>query len=100
MTWRERGTYYGMGDGFPYTAVSAIQWPDRFRMEIENVFTIVVNGDRAWVKSPDGTRELRGEELAEQKEGLYVGWITTLVPLADKSFKLSLVGDAQVDSRT
>src|SRR5208282_5412821 len=48
-TWKEKGTYYGMGDdGFPYTANYAIQWPGQFRLEVEGVFTIVLDGDKGW----------------------------------------------------
>jgi hypothetical protein len=35
-TWTGKGTYYGMGDGLPFSAHFALQWPERFRMEVED----------------------------------------------------------------
>src|SRR5437870_10054726 len=37
---KEKGTYYGMGDGLPYTSVIHMQRPDKFKMEIVGVFTM------------------------------------------------------------
>src|SRR2546427_242862 len=51
FTWKEKGTYYGMGEGLPYTGVYAINRPSQFRMEIEGVFIVVVNGDKGWVQA-------------------------------------------------
>src|SRR5712692_2340260 len=45
-TWKEKGTYYGMGDGIAYTATYAVQWPDKFRMDIEGYGLFVSNGDQ------------------------------------------------------
>src|ERR1700678_4090811 len=54
QTFRETGTYYGMGKGQPYTGVYALQCPGHFRMEIEGVFTMIVAGDKGWIKSAKG----------------------------------------------
>src|SRR5262249_5998476 len=70
-TWKEKGTYYGMGAGQPYTGTYAVSFPDRFRMEIEGAFVIVLNGDKGWFKAGDNTSEMGKEQLEEQKENLY-----------------------------
>src|SRR5262245_57605941 len=71
-TWKEKGTYYGMGDGIPYTGSYAVQWPGQFRMEIEGYFTMVLNNDKGWMKMPGGdTLEMSKEQLAEHKENHY-----------------------------
>src|SRR5262249_54218211 len=93
------GTFYGMGDGLPYTGIYAIQWPDQFRMEIENVFIVVLNGDKGWIKAQGETREMTAKEMAEQKENHYGGWGTTLLPLKDKAYKLALIDEIMVDKR-
>ncbi len=90
QTWKDTGTYYGMGEGLPYTGEYAIQWPDKFRMEIKDVFVIVLNGDQGWVSAMGKTTEMTKEQLAEQQKSHYCGWVTTLAPLGDTSFKLSL----------
>jgi outer membrane lipoprotein-sorting protein len=96
MTWKEKGTYYGMGDGLPYTGVYAVQWPGQFRMEIEGVFTIVLNGDKGWTQAGGATKEMTKDELAMQIHNQRAGWISSLVPLADKEFQLKAVGEAKV----
>src|SRR6185503_2550966 len=61
QTWKETGTYYGMGAGLPYTGNYAAQWPKQFRMEIETVFTIVINGDSGWVQAAGETNAMTAE---------------------------------------
>jgi hypothetical protein len=96
-TWTEKGTYYGMGDGLPFTGNYAVQWPDKFKMEIEGVFTIVFNKDKCWIKNGGETKELDKEETARQASDHRAGWVTTLLPLKDKAFKLTTIGDAEVE---
>jgi len=96
-TWSEKGTYYGMGDGLPYTGTYAVLWPDKMRMDIENAFVMVLNGDKGWVQMNGETKEMTKEQLAAEKEERYAGWVTTLVPLKDKGFTLTPVGDAKVE---
>ena len=97
-TFKEKGMYYGMGDGLPYTGNYAFQWPNKFRMEIEGVFIIVVDGDKGWMKAGD-TREMSKEELTQQRYDRKAGYITTLLPLKNKAFQLSVLDEAQVDSK-
>ena len=96
MTWKEKGTYYGMGDGLPYAGVYAIQWPNQFRMEIEGVFTIVLDGDKGWMQSGGETKELTKDELALQHHNHKAGWIFSLLPLKDKAFQLKALGETKV----
>jgi outer membrane lipoprotein-sorting protein len=95
----DKGTYYGMGAGFPYTGKYAIQYPDKFRMDIENVFLIVVNGDQGWIAANGGTENLTKDQLAEHKDQLYAGWVATLLPLKDKAFTLAALGEVKVADR-
>src|SRR5713226_10649572 len=54
-TWKNKGTWYGMGDGVPYTALYAVSWPDKFRFEVEGGFmTYVIDGDKGWVQAMGG----------------------------------------------
>jgi hypothetical protein len=98
-TWKEKGTYYGMGKGQPYVGAYAVQWPDQFRMEIEGVFTIVLNGDKGWIKAGGETKEMNKEQMASQTQDNRAGWITSLLPLKDKAFTLTALGEAKVGSR-
>jgi hypothetical protein len=99
QTWKEKGTYHGAGQPQPYTGVYAAQWPDRFRMEIENVFTLIVNGDQGWIKTGNQTTELTKDQVASQKGRLYGGWVSSLLPLADKEFKLLPLPELEINKR-
>lgn len=99
QTWKEKGTYYGQGNGLPYTGSYALQWPNQFRMEIEGVFTIVVNGDKGWVKQQNDTKEMSKEQLAAQKEELHGGWVSHLLPLKDKAYTLAPLGETKVNDK-
>lgn len=100
MTWKEKGTYYGMGDGLPYKGIYAVQWPGQFRMEIEGVFTIVLNNDKGWTEAGGTVTEMTKEQVALQMQSQRAGWIASLVPLAEKEFKLKSLGEAQVGKKT
>ena len=95
-TFKGKGTYYGMGDGLPYAGSYAFQWPDKFRMEIEGVFTIVLNGDKGWIKEGDQTKDMTKEQLALQLVDQKAGWMTTLLPLQNKAFQIKAIGEAKV----
>jgi hypothetical protein len=99
QTFSETGTYYGMGDGLPYTANSSIQFPHQFKMEIVGIFTIVVNGDKGWMQMGGETREMTADELKGHLDGHYASWLATLTPLTDKQFKLATAGETKVEDR-
>ena len=96
---RDKGMYYGMGEGLPYEGKYETSLPGKFRVEIVNVFVIVVDGDKGWLSSPAGTIEMPADKLAEQKKEMHTGFVSTLIPLAkpSKKYKLSLFGEAEVD---
>lgn len=99
-TWTEKGTFYGAGaDGVPYTGHYAVQWPHQFKMEIENFFTMVINGDKGWSDMGGGATEMPKAQMDEQKENHHSGWITTLLPLKDKAFHLTLLDEAKVNDK-
>jgi hypothetical protein len=95
-TWTEKGTYYGMGEGLPYVGVYAVEWPDKFRMEIQGVFTIVLNADNGWVHSAKETKAMSKDEVAAQQQEHKASWVTTLWPLKDKAFKLKSLGESKI----
>jgi hypothetical protein len=73
--------------------------PGQFKREVVGVFTIVVNNDRGWVQAGGETRDMTPEELNPHSAEMYVGWISTLLPLKDKKFKLATLGEAKVKDR-
>jgi hypothetical protein len=97
-TWKNKGTYYGVGDGVPYTAIYAVSWPDKSRFEVEGGFiTAAVDGDKGWMQAMGGeVHEFTKEEMVEQKEVQHQGYVTTLLPLKDKAYTLSPLGETKI----
>lgn len=96
---KDKGIYYGMGEGLPYEGKYETSLPDRFRVEILNVFVIVVDGDKGWLRAQGQTIDMPAAQLAEQKKEQHTSFVATLIPLAkpSKKYKLSLFGEAEVD---
>src|SRR5262249_2905732 len=95
QTWSEKGTYYGEGAAQPYTGKYAIQWPDKFRMEIEGVFTLVLTGDQGWFSAAGNTQEMNKEQVAQHRELAHGGWGAGLLPLKDPGYQLSPLGESK-----
>lgn len=97
-TWKEKAVYHGAGADDQYEAWYSAEWPDKFKVEIGG-FTLVVNGDKGWVKTQGDTREMTREEMEEHREGIYSAWVQSLVPLGNVEFTLSALGEAKVGGR-
>ncbi|MDB5310800.1 MAG: hypothetical protein JWO38_5002 [Gemmataceae bacterium] len=105
-TVRMKGTVKPFDKVIAFTGVVASHGPDRQKVDIEVEdgglkfrFVIVLNGDKGWHRSGDETKAMDKDELAEAKELAHAGWVTTLVPLKDKTFTLATVGEIKVDGR-
>jgi outer membrane lipoprotein-sorting protein len=96
MTWKESGTFYGMGAGIPYTGTYAAEHPGKFRMEIENAFTLILDGEKGWLSGEEMTKD----QLAEAKETRHAEAIVRLVPLTkNNDFTLEVLPDAKVGDK-
>jgi len=95
-TWKEKGTYYGMGEGQPYTGEYAAQGPVQFRMEIENVFILVLDNDKGWISSGGNVKEMSKDEFKQQVYDRRASWVASLEPLKDKAFQVKSIADAKV----
>lgn len=100
------GTFYGLGEGIPYTGEWYWQGKDQMRFELQIKagdktlkLVQVVNGNMGWVKLNNETKAMPADELAEEQEGLYANWVTTLAPLKEPEFKLALVGEVKVEGK-
>ena len=97
-TWKDKGTYYGMGDGLAYTGKFATVWPGKFRMEILGVFTQVLNVDSGWVNSMGNVKDMTKKQVAAQQQSQHETFVGQLYPLLDgKKYKLTLDGKAEVN---
>ena len=98
-TWSDTGTYYGMGQGFPYNGEYKIQFPGSFRMEIKGAFTICLHKGAAWMNAGGQVTDLKGDALDSQKTQMYVATVSSLAPILSKEFKVAVVGDVEVNGK-
>ena len=109
-TWNGKGKFYGLGggEGLDYTGNWAFHGPRLFRMVVELDLTgqkvkqtIVVNGDKGWIKNGDMVGDMDKDVLAEHQDQAYANWTVYVNPLAlkDKTVDLSLVGDVEIYKR-
>ena len=99
MTWKETGTYYGMGEGLPYTSKGAFSYPDKSFMEIEGFFSMGLNGDKGWVKMGEDVTDMPEDQLKGQMEAQYASWAATLLPLKGEGFALKSLEDADLNGK-
>lgn len=107
-TMKLKGTFYGMGMNIPYTGEWAMQMPNRMRFTLEMeaggqkiTITRVFDGTKGWMKVLDMTMEFTPEQVAEAKHEMYSARVASLHPLLkEKEFKLSSLGESQVEKQT
>src|SRR5205085_2402685 len=59
----------------------------------------VNNGDKGWSKEGDRVKELDQKAINNDREQLYGEWLTTLVPLLDKEFRLKPLGESRAGDK-
>lgn len=107
VTTKIKGGFHGFGNklAFTFTGESTTQGADRVKLVIDadgNAkfhMEYVLDGKRGWVKLNGDTRQLKKEELALFLEEAYASWVATLLPLKDKSFALTQLGEINIDKR-
>jgi hypothetical protein len=83
-----------------YTAETSIQMPDRSRTVAESKlgkYVQILNGDKAWMKLGELSRECAKEEVTEMKEFLNAACIARLSVLAGEEYKLSPLEEQSID---
>jgi hypothetical protein len=101
------GKFYEGDRGIPFSGTWYTQGLDKSRtttvVEVKGFKSTeitVVNGAKGWIKETgDDTKELDKEALTEEKENLYFNWVTTLVPLKGKEYKVTLLGESKVNNK-
>lgn len=103
MVMKGTGTFYGLGEGIPWTGEWHMQGLKQMRSVLElkamdNTLTFarVIDGDKGWSKFNDQVKAMSPDEVAEEKHELYVRWVSSLVPLKDKAFRLGALGEVTV----
>lgn len=95
--WKDKGTYYGTGQALPYDGVYSFQLPDKMRMEIKGIFTVVLNGNKGWTSTMGVTKPLEKKVLAVQLKDMHTHAVVSLVPFVNrKGYKFKLLGNVKV----
>ncbi len=106
-TWKGKGTVHFMGQPFIHTGQWFMQGPELSAVNLEITadcnrikFVSVVNGENAWTKIGEGVQKLTKEQINELREEAYARWLTYLLPLKDKDFKLQALGELKSGEQT
>jgi len=105
-----QGTFYDPGvkespiEGAKFTGELITQLPTQVKLSVDTeaagmrvILIRVLNGPKSWIRDFERTQEDDPASYADFELSAYVDYVSSLVPLLkDKSFTLSLVGDAQV----
>jgi hypothetical protein len=98
-----KGTVHVMGMEIPFIGDAASQGADKRRVDLEiDVMnqkirvTNVFSKDKGWAKINDEVKEMDKDQLTEATEQAHAQKVASLVPLKDKAYTLSLVGDDKV----
>jgi hypothetical protein len=101
-----KGTLSILGNETAITTETAFQWPDKMKnvsqLEIMGqaiTQTLVINGDKCWLKINDMDIDLPEQLLKSIKEGAYVEKIGGLVFLKDKNLKFAPLGEMKIEDK-
>ena len=102
-TQKIKGTIQAMGLEIPFSGDLIIAGENRVRVDIEidvNGMKIqvinIINKDKGWAKVAGKTMDLDKDKITEARESGHLGTITSLAPLKDKAYTISLVGEDKV----
>jgi len=100
-----KGTVHVMGMEIPFTGDAAVHGVDKSRVDLEiDVMnqkiriTNVFNKDKGWAKINDEVKEMDKDQIAEATEQAHSRYVANLIPLKDKAYTVSLVGDDKVNN--
>ena len=107
MVRNARGTFFFFGKDVHFTTQLVFEFPDRFRdvIDVEQDkqklrIVRVVTRDQAWMSTGGPAAEMNKPEADELREEMYVQWLTTLVPLKEPAFQLTVLPETKVDGHS
>jgi hypothetical protein len=102
-TWNYKTTGFAAGLVLEGTGKEAVEWPERYRVVIQSggvTALYVINGNKGWEQTPDGTREMDKKWMTAMRGDLYFKWLpATILPLREKTFKLEEASEEKVLNR-
>jgi hypothetical protein len=105
-TVKMKGTIHTMGQAVAFVGEVLSHGAERQKIDIEadiagQKFRIVnvLNGTKGWTRFGDMVSELDKEMLTDSQEQAYSDWLLTLLPLRDKGFTFSVIGEAKIEKQ-
>ncbi len=98
MLWMDRGIYHANGSNQPFVTQYATRWPNWFRQEVEDVFTLTVSHGDAWFYADDQTQILNGDLRTAARHRAQLTWLTRLFPLKEPVYELSTIDVGESES--
>lgn len=105
-SWKSKGTVQFLGQKHAFTADYYFQAPDQFRFDMAGDFggqkleiTAVLNGDKGWQKAMGMVEEMPKDKLDEFKHQAYTMWLCSVLPLKDKEFNVTALGESKADGK-
>ncbi len=101
-----KGVMYLPGAEVSFTSEGAAQLPDKFKsllqfeingMKVTQVQTLI--GDKASILVNGNAQEISDKLSKEIKEQVYVEEVTSLLPLKDKNYTLTMLGESKVEGQ-
>jgi hypothetical protein len=103
FSYKAKGTVTFNGNENDFNSDVTIKGLDHLRREFGNdQFNglVVLSGDKGWRKFGDDTNDLEGDQLGNEKRGIYLQVIPiTLVALKGKDFKVETAGEEKVGDK-
>jgi len=106
LTIKFKGKIQQMGMEIPFAGEVISQGADQNKVSIDIdvngqkiAVNTILNRDKGWTKIGDMLTDMSEEQLKEAQEGAQESWIASLVPLKDKAYTLSSLGEVKVNDR-
>lgn len=99
-----KGEIDSFPQAIPFTGETQLKLPDKgrwaFDLERNNQklpVILVVNGDKGWRTSGGATKEMTDQEIADQRQEIYIDWIITLLPILENKLDIAAIPETKVN---
>jgi hypothetical protein len=99
------GKFFGPAGAIAFTGEWVVNLPEQVRETVDSesdgmkYHAVKVIADKGWLRVNKSVQELEKDALAAEREQLHAAWVATLLPLKDKDFILTGLGESKVGER-
>jgi hypothetical protein len=106
FTQKAAGKFHGPAGPVAFTGEWTVDLPGQVREAVESEadgvkfqLVKVIAGEKAWLSVNDSVEELDKDGLAAARDETYAAWVASLLPLKEKEFTLTPLGESKVGDR-